>query len=561
MPVEQLAGSEHLSAVRRTVSGIDPGRLIVRVTGIDLFTGVDGDELEQQLTVSAAVIIPVSGSGQWVGATGRYRIRPDHAYLCPPGGTLGLTAEKGGELSVYMVRLDCLQLQDPSRYPALITGPEFTGLFGLEDEARILPPGQAAALCRDIHEGLESADGLERMRAQLKGTELVYLILAADRECAGGGTAEALQRSKAYIDHCYKEDISIDLLASMAEVSPKYYVELFKKTYGTSALDYLTKVRLDRAKQLMLQTDLRLRDIAHSIGYGDEFYFSRKFKKIVGESPSSYMKKRARKIAAYGSASVSGYLLALGVMPYSAPLHPKWSGYYCDRYGADIPVHLDAYRHNHYKEANLKKLAHAKPELIIGHFDLEEWEKERLSEIAPLYLMPRDGLGWRWKLRELAVVLGDREEAECWIDDFEQKLKQQRDRIGQLRGQHRLVVLKLLKDQLYACSCYSYGELLYHELGLPMAYPQDSMEFSHPLSTEDLDNIDADHMLLMIRKESETLDYWKKLRSSEAWISLRAVRDNKIRLIASEPWREYSPIALARMLEETEELLSGNDPS
>jgi ABC-type Fe3+-hydroxamate transport system substrate-binding protein len=561
VPFEQPVLSKDFIEVAHILGEIDPGRLIVRVTGIDLFTGVDGDELEQQLTTSAAVIVSISGSGQWTGATGKYPIRPDHIYLCPPEGTLGITAEKGGELSVYIVRIDCLHGEEDSRQPYVITGPEFTDVFGREGEARILNPGQAAVLCREIHEALSSQQGLQRMRAQLKGAELVYLMIEAGLKSANGGTAEALQRSKAYIDSYYKEDISIDLLAAIAEVSPKYYVELFKKTYGTSALDYLTKVRIDRAKQLMLQNDLRLRDIAHTIGYEDEFYFSRKFKKIVGVSPSIYMKKRSRRIAAYGSVSINGYLLALGIIPYSAPLHPKWSGYYYERYGADIPVHLDAYRHNHYKDANLKKLAQARPELIIGHYDLEDWEKERLSAIAPLYLMPRDGMGWRRKLRELAEVIGEQEEAEHWIDAFEQKVKHQRDQIGRSTGRNQMLILKLLKDQVYAHSCYGSGGLLFQELGLPRAYPDDSIKFSHPLSLEDLNDIDADHMFLLICKESETLDYWKKLRCSEAWMSLRAVSNNKLRLISSEPWREYSPIALDRMLEETEQLLSGDCPS
>ncbi|MDT2273884.1 AraC family transcriptional regulator [Paenibacillus larvae] len=81
------------------------------------------------------------------------------------------------------------------------------------------------------------------------------------------------------MDNHYNENLTIEQLAHMAEVSPKYFVDLFKKTYGKSAMDYVTEVRVNSAKKLMVRSDARLRDIAHQVGYNDEFYFSRKFKR------------------------------------------------------------------------------------------------------------------------------------------------------------------------------------------------------------------------------------------------------------------------------------------
>ncbi|MDT2302956.1 AraC family transcriptional regulator [Paenibacillus larvae] len=89
----------------------------------------------------------------------------------------------------------------------------------------------------------------------------------------------ALDRTRSYMDNHYNENLTIEQLAHMAEVSPKYFVDLFKKTYGKSAMDYVTEVRVNSAKKLMVRSDARLRDIAHQVGYNDEFYFSRKFKK------------------------------------------------------------------------------------------------------------------------------------------------------------------------------------------------------------------------------------------------------------------------------------------
>lgn len=82
-----------------------------------------------------------------------------------------------------------------------------------------------------------------------------------------------------YIAEHYHEPLSIDQLAGMAGLRPKYFGELFKKTFGQSTLDYLTELRISRAKQYLQESDYLLREIAHKVGYSDEFYFSRKFKR------------------------------------------------------------------------------------------------------------------------------------------------------------------------------------------------------------------------------------------------------------------------------------------
>ncbi|MGV7801935.1 AraC family transcriptional regulator, partial [Mycobacterium kansasii] len=70
---------------------------------------------------------------------------------------------------------------------------------------------------------------------------------------------QALERVKEYIEDHYDEDLTIEQLANLSELSPKYFVEVYKKTYGHSAMDYLAHVRLNKAKQLMLGSDSLLR--------------------------------------------------------------------------------------------------------------------------------------------------------------------------------------------------------------------------------------------------------------------------------------------------------------
>ncbi len=69
----------------------------------------------------------------------------------------------------------------------------------------------------------------------------------------------------------------------MAGISPKHYSETFKKLYGQSVTEYITDIRITNAKKLMAKANCKLREIAHQIGYQDEFYFSRIFKKHTGD--------------------------------------------------------------------------------------------------------------------------------------------------------------------------------------------------------------------------------------------------------------------------------------
>lgn len=540
----------------------DPGSLVVRIKGVDLFSGVDGQKLEQQLATLATIIVPVSGSGELTSDTGTYSLRQNHLHICPPGGTFGIQTEQGSELSVYIASIKLLELQEDEHGDYAANDIQPARLFGRKAEKgafHVQPAGRAAALCREMARQLGSSNELERLRAQLHGAELVYMLLSAEREGADAETADALQLSKAYMDKHYYEEITIERLATIAGLSSKYFVDLFKKTYGVSAFDYLTQVRMKQAKQLMLRNELKLRDIAFQVGYHDEFYFSRKFKKEFGMSPSAYSKKRSIKIAAYGSSALTGYLLPLGIVPYAAPLHPKWTSYYCEHYGVDIAVHLDAYRHNLHKQANLDKLTGASPDLIISNPELEPWEKEKLEVVAPIFELPGDCLGWRDKLLELAGRLEQREAAQLWLASFNHKAMKTRKLLSQL-GKQRVLVLKLLKDQLYAHNYYSFNSLLYEELGLLRAYPREEACYNVPLALEELERIDADCVLLLICKETETLEHWRRLQQSVPWMSLRIIRENRLRLVPSEPWREYSPIALERMLDEATGLLSGYRP-
>ena len=75
----------------------------------------------------------------------------------------------------------------------------------------------------------------------------------------------------------------------MVNLHPVYLSRLFKNLKGVSPMEYLTNLRINKAKELILSdSDLSLKEVAEISGYMDQFYFSRIFKTITGKSPSEY---------------------------------------------------------------------------------------------------------------------------------------------------------------------------------------------------------------------------------------------------------------------------------
>lgn len=94
---------------------------------------------------------------------------------------------------------------------------------------------------------------------------------------------------KEYIEKKYMEEsISLTSAADSASVSTGYLSALFKKETGINFVEYLTNVRMEKAKNLLTNTDMKTYEIAYSIGFSNPHYFSISFKKYSGMSPSEY---------------------------------------------------------------------------------------------------------------------------------------------------------------------------------------------------------------------------------------------------------------------------------
>lgn len=94
--------------------------------------------------------------------------------------------------------------------------------------------------------------------------------------------------SVAYMETHFREEISIDVLASMAGMSTRHFRRIFHGIYGISPLKYINTLRIHNAKHLLVSTQLPITEIAIRCGFCDGNYFSSKFRQATGTNPSAY---------------------------------------------------------------------------------------------------------------------------------------------------------------------------------------------------------------------------------------------------------------------------------
>lgn len=97
-----------------------------------------------------------------------------------------------------------------------------------------------------------------------------------------------ITKAKQYIQEHQSEDITLAQVAKAVNTSSFYFCKMFRKGTGLNFTDYVSRLRIERAKNLLLNPNLRISEIAYEIGFQSLTHFNRVFKRIVGQSPTEY---------------------------------------------------------------------------------------------------------------------------------------------------------------------------------------------------------------------------------------------------------------------------------
>ncbi len=117
-----------------------------------------------------------------------------------------------------------------------------------------------------------------------------HLSLKSNQIAVQTANAEppVITKARQYIEAHHTEEIGLGQVAQAVHTSLFYFCKLFKKATGINFTAYVSRVRAEKAKNLLLNPNLRVSEIAYEVGFQSLTHFNRVFKKIVGESPTEY---------------------------------------------------------------------------------------------------------------------------------------------------------------------------------------------------------------------------------------------------------------------------------
>jgi AraC family transcriptional regulator, transcriptional activator for feuABC-ybbA operon len=384
-----------------------------------------------------------------------------------------------------------------------------------------------------------------QMQRHFRFQSLMYLVLEHNVNQTGAENAKAaVERTIHYVQEHYQEVTHIEQLAQMANMSRRWYNILFKEITGQSPTDYLTGIRIRRAKELLHISGNRLYDIAREVGFSDEHYFSRRFKQSVGFSPRQYVMNR-RHVGI--SVTYPELLYSIGVTPIAAPV-----GY------DDFPSYLrepfaNVMRLSCSNEPDYESIRIARPDFILAPVWKDQQNYEALSRIATTVLLPeRDD--WRDELRDMAEVLGKRKEAGYVIQNYESSIAAARERLHAMIQGESVVYMRITGDEAFVYGAQSSrGRMLHQELGLRTVQALQQEESALVMSMASLSALNADHIILHIDQHRRgTQEAYKQWIASGGWNELSSFKRKQIYPVGGMEWFNFSfsPLATCRAIEE-----------
>lgn len=362
---------------------------------------------------------------------------------------------------------------NPVAHPPLLCGYPYNLLFS--QVKRVL--GNEAWISSLFSSSLSTSE-MAMMQGRL---QLVLGMMAQlDKQATHSQNKEKIkmiQLTIQYMEHHYDEDLTVEQLANMAGIVRWQYSQQFKTLTGKKPTDYLVHLRIKHAKKLLCNSTEPLSKISRQIGFKDEYYFSRCFHKLTGNTPREYanihlhtqqrividslgrkvhVPKDATRIVTDGKYTL-GELLVLGISPIGAAISiMKDNVIYHNRLRN---IHSIGYW------ADPDKIAQLQPELLLLSYFHPEQDLQKLDAIAPTVILNSKFKLFE-RLRYIAKLFERSKAAEKWITTYEDKVRLIRRQLADayVAGETATVYLKL-GAKFYIMGQNGLAASLYESLG------------------------------------------------------------------------------------------------
>jgi len=364
-----------------------------------------------------------------------------------------------------------------------------------------------------------------------------------------------LQKILLYIGQHYNTTITRRDMAELAGVSPEHFSRVFHKEIGHTFNSYLNLLRIRKAQQLLLTRQFNLSQLALEVGYEEGTYLSRKFKQVVGTSPSVFIRKEKKVVSL--NYNYTACLRALGIMPELAP----YSHWLASREYIPQSKHLSI-EHMSFDTA-CEAISVVRPDVIINY--CIEQENTALLPIAPVIAIPFREMCWRDQFHLISEVVDRKFQADVWLQKFDELCLDLNNRLNRRNTSRGSAIVWEFGDQKVYCydSSYGrgchilYGELNYHKPDLIMREKINERGYLEK-KIKDIALYPADLIVFLNLPYSleEKLEF-KKLTASDDWLKLEAVRNKQVHFMKeSSMFYGFDPLSSLAQIEKLTEVLT-----
>ncbi|MFC5592018.1 helix-turn-helix domain-containing protein [Sporosarcina soli] len=364
---------------------------------------------------------------------------------------------------------------------------------------------------------------------------------------------DVIRYMKMYAHH----SLTRELVAKRFGYNANYFSESFKKETGWRFNEFLSHLRLEKAKIELLSSPQTIQEIARNVGYQDSLYLSRKFRQQVGLAPSKF-RDHAR-IENVATLQFTGALLATGLKP-SAVLAAYYNVPEVIRPQVETAIQLS----NNWLKEDIG-WGEQKPDLIIASVFKypDKSYVRRLEEVAPVVAFEWDTYDRLEEVRMLGKLVRREEQAEAWIQQYENKIIEAQYALRSIFSPGTTVGVYELRNHGRVGIWRSSSRGAYNIYEMLRLQPNSAIEKEVLIPNQgklieesELPHYAADEMFVVVHSKEQHHRFF-----NEVWQSLPAMKRQKVHLLRLEDFWSSEGVALEVQLGIQLDYLLGNRKS